>query len=59
MLVIYRLILLYGWVFIEAGLGSAFTLTLRLFFEGSIPCSIPFFLIVASFRGIHHVHIMR
>ena len=28
LLVVYRLVLLYGWVFVEAGLGSAFTPTL-------------------------------
>ena len=25
LLAVYRLVLLYGWVFVEAGLGSAFT----------------------------------
>ena len=59
MLVVYRLILLYGWVLIEAGLGSAVTPVLWLLFVGSISRSIPFFLVIASFRGIHHVHIVR
>ena len=58
MLVVCRLILLYGWVCIEAGLGAALTPSLWLLLEGIfLRCFLPF-LVIIFFGCIHHVYIM-
>ena len=59
MFVIRRFSLLYGWVSVEVGFGAPLTPPLRLLFEGTIPRCVPLFLVVISFRCVHHVYIVR